>query len=114
MSETTFSLDKLNYRNFQASYFVNQSRYRTADSLAYVSKLEIDDLTIAFIGLDSTWLAEGGDGDRGSLLMGDMQVINAMRLALGSNDIPNIVIAMAHHPFHLLQEFDRPTCSGAR
>ena len=98
---------QLNYRNFQASYFANQCRHWTADGLAYVSKLQVDDLSLAVIGLDSTWLAEGGEGDHGNLLMGEMQVINVIRHALETGDSPNVVIAMAHHPFHLLQEFDR-------
>ena len=97
---------QLNYRNFQASYFANQSRQWTADGLAYMSRLQIEDLSLAILGLDSTWLAEGGDSDHGNLLMGEMQVINAIRHALESDNVPNIVIAMAHHPFHLLREFD--------
>ena len=71
-----------------------------------MSRLQIDDLSLAILGLDSTWLAEGGDGDHGNLLMGEMQVINAIHHALESDNVPNIVIAMAHHPFHLLREFD--------
>ena len=98
---------QLNYRSFQTSYFAGQSREWTSDNLAYVSRLQIDDLSLAILGLDSTWLAEGGDGDHGNLLMGEMQVINAIRHALESEDLPNVVIAMAHHPFHLLQEFDQ-------
>ena len=98
---------QLNYRNFQASYFADQSRQWTTDNLAYESRLQIDDLSLAILGLDSTWLAEGGDGDHGNLLMGEMQVINAIRHAMETGDSPNVVIAMAHHPFHLLQEFDR-------
>lgn len=94
-----------NYRNFQRSYFVRQSRTETADGLAFVTRLEIDDIVIAIMGLDSAWLAEGGLSDHGKLLIGERQVINALALAEPLD--PHVVIAMAHHPFHLLQEFDR-------
>ena len=96
-----------NYRTFQASYFADQPRRWTPECLAYVCRLQINDLSLAILGLDSTWLAEGGDGDHGNLLMGEMQVINAIQLASQYEGAPNVVIAIAHHPFHLLQEFDR-------
>ena len=98
---------QLHYRDFQRSYFAEQSRQWTADGLAYICKFRIDELSLAVVGLDSAWLAEGGESDHGNLLMGEMQVINAIRNALESDDLPNVVVAMAHHPFHLLQEFDR-------
>lgn len=93
------------YREFQESYFVGQSRTVTADGLAYVSTLTIDEVVIAIVGLNSAWLAEGGDEDHGKLLIGERQVINALAVVAASN--PHIVIAMAHHPLHLLREFDR-------
>jgi predicted MPP superfamily phosphohydrolase len=94
-----------NYRNFQASYFKAQDRACTADGLGYVSSISLDSLRIAIIGLDSAWLAEGGVGDYGKLLIGERQVINAIEAANILD--PHIVIAMSHHPLHLLLEFDR-------
>lgn len=94
-----------NYRHFQTSYFKAQDRTWTADGLGYVSCITTDDVRIVIVGLDSAWLAEGGVGDHGKLLIGERQVINALNLANTLD--PHIVIAMAHHPFHLLQEFDR-------
>lgn len=94
-----------NYRNFQSSYFTEQERIWTADRLGYVSCIMIDDVRLAIVGLDSAWLAEGGPADHGKLLIGERQAINAFTLA-GTFD-PHIVIGMAHHPFHLLREFDR-------
>ena len=96
-----------NYRKFQVAYFVGQERTRTEDGLAYVSRLQVDEVHLAVIGLDSAWLAEGGMGDHGKLLVGERQAINAVRLALDHADPPHVVICMAHHPFHLLQDFDR-------
>lgn len=93
------------YREFQKSYFGVQERTATSDTLAYVSKLTIDDVVIAIVGFNSAWLAEGGNDDHGNLLIGERQVINALS-AVQSID-PHIVVGMAHHPLHVLREFDR-------
>lgn len=94
-----------NYRKFQHAYFTGQERKWTDDGLGYVSCITMGDVRLAIIGLDSAWLAEGGPGDHGKLLIGERQVINAINLA-GQFD-PHIVIGMTHHPFLLLQDFDR-------
>lgn len=93
------------YRAFQARYFVGQDRAVTPDGLAYVSSLTIDDVVVAIVGLNSAWLAEGGDRDHGNLLIGERQALNALDAV--QNIDPHIVIGMAHHPLHLLREFDR-------
>ena len=93
------------YREFQRTYFENQQRTATSDGLAYVSLVTIEDIRLAIVGLDSAWLAEGGAEDHGELLIGERQVRNALDLAV-QND-PHLVIAMSHHPLHLLREFDR-------
>ena len=94
-----------NYRAFQTSYFGGQARTVTPDGLAYVTSLAIDDVVIAIVGLNSAWLAEGGNADHGNLLIGERQAINAFD-AVDKLDA-HIVIAMAHHPLHLLRDFDR-------
>jgi predicted phosphodiesterase len=94
-----------NYRKFQESYFAGQKKTWAADGLGYVSCISIADVRLAIVGLDSAWLAEGGLSDHGKLLIGERQAINALSLA--GNLEPHIVIGMAHHPLHLLNEFDR-------
>jgi len=94
-----------NFRAFQTSYFTGQDRTWTQDGLGYVSCLTIGDVRVSIVAMDSAWLAEGGLSDHGKLLIGERQVINAVDLAAQSE--PHIVIGMAHHPFHLLQDFDR-------
>jgi Calcineurin-like phosphoesterase len=94
-----------NYRSFQTSYFSGQERTRTADTLGYVSCLPIEGILVVIVGLDSAWLAEGGASDHGKLLIGERQVINALTLV--DKYDPHIVIGMSHHPFHVLQDFDR-------
>ena len=97
------------YRAFQGTYFPNQERTVTLDGLGYVSFMTIDGVRLAILGLDSAWLAEGGMDDHLKLLIGERQVLNAIGLVCESGDPPHIVAAMAHHPPHLLQDFDRRT-----
>ena len=94
------------FREFQKRCFPTQSRIPTGDGLAYVSIIDIEDIKIAIVGLNSAWLAEGGRSDHGQLLLGESQVTKAIDIVKQSN--PHIVIGMAHHPFTLLSEFDRP------
>ena len=95
------------YRDFQESYFGDQGKTWTPEGLGYVAKLNIQDVRLAIIALDSAWIAEGGEGDHGKLLIGERQAFDAIDCALGSDEPPHVLIAMAHHPFRLLQEFDR-------
>jgi 3',5'-cyclic AMP phosphodiesterase CpdA len=96
-----------NYRTFQKSYFAGQERAPTADELGYVAHLVIDEVRVAIIGLDTAWLANGGIEDHMKLLLGERQILNALALAIDTPDPPHIVVAMGHHPLHLLQDFDR-------
>ena len=93
------------FQEFQEHCFPAQARYSTDDGLGYVSAIEIDDIKIAIIGLNSAWLAEGGASDHGRLVLGESQVTSAIEMARQAD--PHIVIGMAHHPFALLNEFDR-------
>lgn len=94
-----------NYRSFQSSYLKNQPRDWTDDALGYITFITVENVRVAIVGLDSAWLAEGGIADHGKLLIGERQVINALELANKSD--AHIIIGMAHHPFQLLQDFDR-------
>lgn len=96
-----------NYRCFQTAFFEDQIRTQTADGLGYVSRLTIEEVQLAIVGLDSAWLSEGDENDHGKLLIGERQAINAIELARGGINPPNIIVGMAHHPLHLLQNFDR-------
>ena len=83
------------FRNFQRTYFAGQERIPTTDGLGYVSLIEINDIRVAIVGLDSAWLAEGGLSDHGKLLLGEQQVMNALSIAQSVG--PHVVIAMGHH-----------------
>lgn len=94
-----------NYYQFQETYFADQLRTWTTDRLGYVSTLSVEDLRVAIVGLNTAWLSEGGSSDHGKLLTGERQVIDALRIA--GETQPHLIIAMGHHPFHLLNDFDR-------
>ena len=94
-----------NFLKFQKRCFLRQTRERTEDNLGYVSFIDINEIRIAIMGLNSAWLSEGGQEDDGKLLLGEQQVKNTVKLASQGN--PHIVIGMAHHPFDLLRDFDR-------
>jgi predicted MPP superfamily phosphohydrolase len=95
------------FREFQKTYLTGQDRSWTEGELAYVSRLTIDGVRLAIIGFNSAWLANGGPEDHGKLVIGERQVRGATKLAQENDDPPHVILAMAHHPLHLLQEFDR-------
>ncbi|MDE0183901.1 MAG: metallophosphoesterase [Candidatus Poribacteria bacterium] len=103
----TLLLRQENYRQFQDSYFAGQERIPTNDGLGYVSRLEFNEIQLAIVGLDSAWLSEGGADDQGKLLIGERQAISAIELAQRGNNPPTLILGMAHHPLHFLQDFDR-------
>ena len=94
-----------NYRAFEACFLAEQDREYTDDRLGYVAKVRLDDLRIAIIGLNSSWLSEGGASDEGKLLIGESQVKSAIDIAKAY--VPHIVLSLQHHPFDLLHRFDR-------
>ncbi len=73
----------------------------------YVSNLDLDGRRVALAGLNTAWLAQG-DGDYGELMIGERQA----RAALGRTEGADIKIALMHHPFYSLREFDRDPCEA--
>lgn len=77
-----------------------------------VSRIEIGGKTIGIIGLNSAWLtsrtldSKNQINDYGYLIMGERQVYAALEdiKKLGNTDLN---IAIMHHPFHWLTDFDR-------
>ena len=92
------------YYQFQETYLAGQERVWTSDRLGYVSFISAEALRVAIVGVNSAWLAEGGQSDHGRLVVGERQVIELLQIA--SERDPHVVIAMGHHPFRLLNDFD--------
>ena len=95
------------YRTFDAAFSNGQERTYTDDRLGYVSAVEVEDLRIAILGLNSSWLAQGGIEDEGKLLIGESQVQGAIEIAKRYS--PHVVVGLQHHPFELLRRFDQRT-----
>ena len=68
----------------------------------YVQTLDLGARRIALLGLNSAWLAQG-DEDRGRLVIGERQTRAALARAEGAD----LKIALMHHPFDWLRDFDR-------
>jgi predicted MPP superfamily phosphohydrolase len=72
------------------------------NSYYYVRTLDLSGQRIAVLGLNSAWLA-GSDEDRHHLALGERQVRAALEQARGAN----LSLALMHHPFDWLRDFDR-------
>ncbi len=69
----------------------------------YVRRLDLAGQQVAVLGLNSAWLAQGGEEDRNKLALGERQV----RAALDAATEANLCIALLHHPFEWLRDCDR-------
>ena len=73
----------------------------------HVRCVELARRQVALLALNSAWLA-AGDEDRGHLALGERQV----REALDAAQEADLRIALMHHPFDWLYEFDRQDCEA--
>lgn len=96
----------LPYYEFLKSTFPWAGALQHSD-LSYTENLEINGTMVAVIGLNSAWVA-GADSDKGSILLGERQV----REALAKVNAPDLVIALMHHPFSYLADFDARDVQG--
>ena len=95
-----------NYRDFERSISQGDTRIVINGGLGYVASFDVDGIQIAIVGLNSAWLAEGGEEDHGRLLMGERHVIDALEAVNSLEDQPHVVLGIAHHPLYLMKEFD--------
>jgi calcineurin-like phosphoesterase family protein len=95
------------FRAFVNAFTGPQDRTETADGLGYVAPLVVGGLSLCLMGLNSAWLS-GRDAEEMQLVLGERQVINALEVA--SRFSAQLRIAMAHHPFGWLKEWDRSSC----
>ena len=69
----------------------------------FIRTFKIADKKIAIMGLNSAWASVSDEDEKVKLLIGERQVREAVKQA-GEADIR---LAMMHHPFELLRDFDR-------
>lgn len=84
---------------FAERYFGRQMF--TSDSFYFVKMMQFAGQSVAIIGLNSAWLSES-DSDRNKIAIGERQVREALEQARGAST----KIALLHHPFNWLREFD--------
>jgi len=94
------------YAEFVNGYFgpgtYNDERFFSARTIA------LSGLRVGLLGLNSAWLARGGDEDYGRLALGERQA----RVALDASRQADLRIALMHHPFDWLLSFDRDDCEA--
>jgi predicted phosphodiesterase len=91
-----------NYAHFINQYFGPEMTFDD-DNYFYVKKMLVGGKKLAILGLNSAWLC-GSDQDRANgILIGERQV----RAALKQAEDVDIRVALLHHPFSWLKEFDQ-------
>ena len=89
--------------------FTTEYTKRKSPDFANISRLEIDGKKIAILGINSAWMcgrnkdADGKVNDDGYVLVGEPQIHQSLKKMSDAN----IKIAILHHPFEWLNEFDR-------
>jgi predicted phosphodiesterase len=105
--ETELFTDRLvPYHDFLRSTFP-WAKPLALSSLSYTQTISVNGVRLAVLGLNSAWLA-GSTDDKGRLVVGERQVRDALDKA-GS---PDFIVALVHHPFSWLAEFDESDVRG--
>ena len=95
------------YNNFVNTYLGGNIPFGS-ENYFFVHSLNLDSKKIAILGLNSAWAAFGGRKDRGKLILGERQVSDALERSRDAD----LCIALLHHPFDWLHEFDRESCEA--
>jgi hypothetical protein len=90
--------------DFVSRFVPGKSWRTTPDGLGYIAARTLASLKFSIIGLNSAWLCLSGEKDRGNLVVGERQVIEAMKAI--EDERPHFVIAMIHHPLFWLCPFE--------
>lgn len=93
------------YREFVRRFFPGGQGRMTPDGLGYVATRTYAPLRITVIGLNSAWLCLSGRKDDRQVIVGERQVIDAIRVI--EEERPHLVIALIHHPMSWLRHFEQ-------
>lgn len=91
------------YKEFE-NYFYESSKSKVKLSLFQSTfKIKLDNLNIGICCLNSSWRCYDSNTDNGKLLIGENQIVNALE------DIKDceIKIALSHHHYDFLRDFDK-------
>jgi 3',5'-cyclic AMP phosphodiesterase CpdA len=94
------------YAQFVGDYFSGKIPFNDKDYF-YRLSFNLADRRVAVLGINSAWLSTSEE-DRGQLILGEQQVRNAIN---ASSDA-DLRIALMHHPFDWLKEFDWDDCEA--
>jgi len=86
--------------------FVREYTKQDQPDYANIRRIRVNNKEIALLGLNSAWMCgrnKGKTGDYGLVIVGEPQIFDALEKISGAN----IKIAILHHPFDWLSEFDR-------
>jgi predicted phosphodiesterase len=92
------------YRDFVSRFVPIGLCRMSPDGLAYIATKTLSPLRISIIGLNSAWLCQSGQKDRGNIVVGERQVIEAINAV--REERPHLVIALMHHPLFWLCPFE--------
>jgi len=91
-----------NYAYFINEYFGPEMTFDD-DNYFYVKQLTVGGKKLAILGLNSAWLCRSDQDQADGILLGERQVRSALKQAKDAD----MRIAMLHHPFNWLKEFDQ-------
>lgn len=92
------------YRDFVSRFVPVGLCKMTPDGLAYIATKTLSPLRISIIGLNSAWLCQSGEKDRGNIVVGERQVIEAINAV--REERSHLVMALIHHPTFWLCPFE--------
>ncbi|ETW98615.1 MAG: hypothetical protein ETSY1_17995, partial [Candidatus Entotheonella factor] len=90
------------YNQFLHDYLGADVPYDPQSQYYYFKLIEVAKQPIAILGLNSAWLAASNE-DRNQLILGERQVREALEASQGAV----LRLALMHHPFDWLRDFDR-------
>lgn len=90
------------YANFINGYFANHLTFDD-ERYFYVRTMDIAGQPVALLGLNSAWICASDEDKSQGLLIGERQAW----LALQQAENADLKIALLHHPFDWLREFDQ-------
>ena len=93
-----------NYRDFVASRLPHIQLDLETCTFSTIARFGQNKLPLQIIGLDSAWLSQGGEPDKGSLSLADPMVQGACR-PLGDK---RLTITLVHHPLKNPSEWYKP------
>lgn len=90
------------YAAFVKTYLGKERRFDDSRYF-YVQSLDLAGQQVALLGLNSAWLCASDQDKANGLLIGERQARTALEQAAGAS----LKIALLHHPFDCLREFDQ-------